>query len=102
MLNNKQKQYLKKLSIEEEILKFNVGKSTLNENVYKNLENALNAHEIIKISLLKTSFTNDEEKNELIINLISNLNAEIVNKIGNTIIIYKENKKAKNHIILPK
>lgn len=102
MLNNKQKSYLKKISNEEEVLKFNVGKSTLNENVYKNLENALIAHELIKISLLKSSFSDEIEKNELVINILSTLNAELVNKIGNTILIYKANNKLKNHIVLPK
>lgn len=100
MLNNKNKTYLKKLALDRKILKFNVGKATLNDNALKNIDNYLVKYELVKISFLKSSFSDAESKNELILDLVSNLKAEVVENIGKTLLLYRPNKEAKDHIIL--
>ena len=102
MLNNKNKTYLKKIALEKNILKFNIGKGTLSSNVLKNIDNYLIKYELIKISFLKSSFSDIDSKNELILDLVSSLKAEVVDNIGNTLLLYRPNKEAKDHITLLK
>ncbi len=102
MLSNKEKKFLKKFSLENNCLKINVGKGQLDENQIKNIENSLKAHELIKISLLNNSFDSKEDKNELFIKISETLKCEIVDKIGNTLLVYKPNHDLKNRIIIPK
>ncbi len=102
MLSNKNKTLLKKLAIERNILKFNIGKSVLTDNAIKNIENYLFKYELVKISFLKSSFSDPEGKNELMLDIVSSLKAEVVDKIGNTMLLYRPNKDAKDHIKLLK
>lgn len=102
MLSNKEKRFLRKVAVEKDALKFNIGKEILNKNVLKNLDNALEKHEIIKISLLKNSFSDNDDKNTIILDLVSNLKVEIVEQKGNTLLVYRPNLKLKGHIVLPK
>lgn len=102
MLNNKEKKFLKKYSLENNILKINIGKDLIDENQINNINNALKAHEIIKISLLNNSFENKEDKNKIFVNLSEALKYEIIEKIGNTLLVYKQNLELKNHIVIPK
>ena len=41
-----------------------------------------------------------EKKQQLILDLSSELQAEVVQSIGHTVILYKENKELENHIKL--
>jgi len=102
MLNNKQKQSLVKYAQEHKIIKFNIGKGHIDEKVIENLSNGIRTHELIKISLLKTAFNSQQEKNEIFIQILMALKADLVSKIGNTIVVYKENKDLKNPINLSK
>lgn len=101
MLNNKQKTILKQYvhAHIKEVVNFNIGKDNINENTFKMLKNAFNTHEIIKITFLK-SCLEQNNKQQLILDITSNLNADLVQSIGHTIILYKENKDLKNHITL--
>lgn len=101
MLNNEQKNYLKAYINKVEVVKFNIGKEALNNNVFTMLDNALIKHEIIKISFLKSSMQN-HDKNQIILDILSKLNADLVQKIGNIIVIYRENEKLENRIRLPR
>ena len=102
MLSSKEKKFLKKFSLENDCLKVNIGKGQLDENQIKNIENALKAHELIKISLLNNSFESKEDKNELFVKISETLKCDIVEKIGNTLLVYKPNHELKNKIIIPK
>lgn len=101
MLTNKQKATLKQIihSDMKNIVCFNIGKESLNENSIKMLKNAFNTHEVIKISFLK-SCLDQNNKQQLILDLSSELRAEVVQSIGHTVILYKENKELENHIKL--
>lgn len=101
MLSNKEKQQLKKIAHSEEVLKINIGKDLLDNKVITNIQNAFNTREIIKISFLKSAIENGD-KNAIILDLVSALNCDVIQTIGNTVLIYKPNLKLKNHIILEK
>ncbi len=102
MLNNKEKKFLKKYSLEKGVVKINIGKDLIEENQINNIKNALKAHEIVKISLLNNSFEDTNDKNEIFVQIVDALNCEVVDKIGNTILVYKPNLELKNRIIIPK
>ena len=101
MTTNKQKQQLKKIAHSSDILKINIGKEVLDKDVIKNIDNSFNTRELIKISFLKSALDNCD-KNTLIIDLTSHLKCEVVQTIGNTMLIYRPNDKLKDHIILEK
>ncbi len=99
MLSTKNKAKLKKIAHSSELVKINIGKGLIDENVVNNINNCFNTHELVKISFLKNSLE-EENRETLILDLISELKCDIIQKIGNTLILYKENKKLKDHIVL--
>ncbi len=98
MLNSKQKIFLRKYAQKNEILKFQIGKETLDNNVLRMLNNAITKHELIKVSFLKTSLINNEIE-ALILDISSSLNCDVVQIIGRTALFYRENKKLTNKIV---
>ena len=95
MLNGKQKRYLRALAVNENAV-FQIGKDGLSENIYQSVREALKTRERIKISVLKTCET---DMNEIAVELCAATGAELVQKIGKTIVLYKRSKERK--IILP-
>ena len=96
MLSNKQKSYLRALAnkLKADVI---IGKDGLSEQVIESADLALEAHELLKINLLKT--TNLAVK-EAAIELAVNTKSDIVQTIGRTIVLYRKSKEAK--IVLPK
>ena len=88
MLNNAQKKQLKGIASTLKV-KYQLGKNGITDTAVDMFENALVAHELIKIDVMKGAADN---KMELALDLSSKLNAEIVQVIGNSIILYKRNK----------
>jgi len=68
---------------------FQIGKNGLTENFIKQVDDALNAREIVKINVLRNS---ELDKDEIVETLITQLNAEFVQNIGRKITIYRESK----------
>ena len=95
MLNGKQKRYLRSLAVNEKAL-FQIGKEGLSQNLFNSIKEALKARELIKISVLKTC---ELSMNEISIDLCANTGAELVQKIGKTLVLYKASKEKK--IVLP-
>ncbi len=95
MLSGKQKRYLRSLAVNEKAL-FQVGKEGLSKNLFDSLKEALKARELVKISVLKTC---ELSMNEISIELCANTGAELVQKIGKTLVLYKASKDKK--IVLP-
>ena len=95
MLNGKQKRYLRSLAVNEKAL-FQIGKDGLSRNLFDSLKEALKARELVKISVLKTC---ELSMNEISIDLCANTGAELVQKIGKTLVLYKTSKEKK--IVLP-
>ena len=97
MLNPKQKAYLKSLAQKEKAV-FQIGKDGLNENLYNDVLNYLNKHELIKISILQNS---DVEKDDAI-SFFEEYDIEFVQFIGRVLVLYKHSDNAKDPIVLPK
>lgn len=89
MLTGKQKQQLKALgnSIDHRYL---FGKGDVDQAFLKQIEDALEAHELIKVGLLQNSSIETKEIGNI---LSKELNCEIVQLIGRVILIYRKSKK---------
>lgn len=97
MLNSKQRAYLRGLANNYETL-FQVGKEGVSDNLVKQVSDALNKRELIKINSLENSPATPKE----LANEIANkANCDVVQVIGRRMIFYKRNNKEPK-IILPK
>ena len=86
MLKGKQRSYLRGKANEMNAL-FQVGKDGISENVITQVDNALKARELIKLRVLDNSLYTAREAAE---ELAEECNAEIIQTIGNVLIIYRE------------
>lgn len=77
---------------QNEIHKYILGKNDINENFIEMIDNALEANEIVKISLLKTCTLTT---NMAATALEKELNAQAIQKIGRTILLYRESRTNK-------
>jgi RNA-binding protein len=91
MLRGKQKRFLRAKAHHLDPI-FQVGKSGVNENMIKQISEALEVRELIKISILQNC---DDDRNEVAAALSRGAKAELVQVIGNTIVLYKESKENK-------
>ena len=96
MLTGKQKRFLRSEAHHLQPV-FQIGKSGLTEAVIAQIEEALEAKELIKVNILQNC---DEDKNEIAAKLEVRDGLEIVQVIGNMLILYKESKE-KKQIELP-
>ncbi|WP_018923685.1 ribosome assembly RNA-binding protein YhbY [Salsuginibacillus kocurii] len=85
MLTGKDRKYLR---AEANQLKpiFQIGKAGVNPNLIKQIDEALEARELIKISLLQNTM---EDKEHAADEIAAATHAEIVQIIGQTIILYR-------------
>ncbi|MGG3889331.1 ribosome assembly RNA-binding protein YhbY [Metabacillus fastidiosus] len=97
MLKGKQKRYLRAEAHHLNPI-FQVGKGGVNENMVKQISEALEARELIKINILQNC---EEDRNTVADKLSKGAKAELVQVIGNTIVLYKESVENKK-ITLPK
>ncbi|WP_409289394.1 ribosome assembly RNA-binding protein YhbY [Peribacillus sp. SCS-37] len=91
MLTGKQKRFLRSKAHHLNPI-FQVGKGGVNENMVKQIGEALEARELIKVSILQNS---DEDKDTAAQEFVNGTGAELVQIIGNTIVLYKESKENK-------
>lgn len=89
MLTNKEKKYLRKLANPLSSI-FQVGKEGVSANQIKGINDYLEAHELVKIAVLKNC---DSEPMEVALDIISATKGELVQIIGKIIIIYRQSKK---------
>lgn len=97
MLTGKQRSYLKSLAHKMDPI-FQVGKNGITENFIVQVDEALEARELIKINVLNNSLL---EAKEVAIELVEELDAEFVQSIGNKLVIYRESEENKK-ISLPR
>jgi RNA-binding protein len=71
---------------------FQVGKGGVNENMIKQIAEALEARELFKVSILQNC---EDDKDTVANELVNGTGAELVQIIGNTIVLYKESKENK-------
>ncbi|KUP41839.1 ribosome assembly RNA-binding protein YhbY [Bacillus halotolerans] len=91
MLTGKQKRFLRSKAHHLSPI-FQVGKGGVNDNMIKQISEALEARELIKISVLQNC---EDDKNDVAEALVKGSRAQLVQTIGNTIVLYKESKENK-------
>lgn len=96
MLTGKQKRYLRAEANQLKAI-FQVGKDGVNDNMVKQISEALEKRELIKVSVLQNCL---DDKHEVADKLAVETGAYVVQIIGNNIILYKESIENK-HIQLP-
>lgn len=97
MLKGKQKRFLRAEAHHLNPI-FQVGKGGVNENMIKQISDALEARELFKVSVLQNC---EDDKDVVAEQLVNGTGAELVQVIGNTIVLYKESKENKQ-LRLPK
>lgn len=91
MLNSRQRAQLRGLANDYETI-LQVGKMGISENTVKQVDDALEARELIKMSVLETSpLTSREVADEL----AKKVKADVVQVIGRKFILYRESKDNK-------
>lgn len=99
MLTGKQKRYLRSLA---QTIKpvMQVGKQGVTDAFIQSVHEQLDAHELIKISVLQNVV---EDKRVIAEGIAERTNSELVQIIGNQLVFYLENKtkERKDKIILP-
>ncbi|MEH7124063.1 ribosome assembly RNA-binding protein YhbY [Bacillus sp. JJ1532] len=91
MLTGKQKRFLRSKAHHLNPI-FQVGKGGVNENMIKQVDEALEARELMKISVLQNC---EEDKDIVAEQLVKGTRAELVQIIGSTIVLYKESRENK-------
>jgi RNA-binding protein len=97
MLTGKQKRFLRAKAHHLNPI-FQVGKGGVNENMIVQISDVLEARELIKVSILQNC---DEDRDTVAEKLSKGARAELVQVIGNTIVLYKESRENKQ-IELPR
>ncbi len=85
MLTSKQKRFLRKESHQLNPI-FQVGKQGVNENMVAQLNDVLEKRELIKVSILPNAA---EDHDTIAQQIVDGTDAELVQLIGNVIILYK-------------
>lgn len=96
-MTSKQRAYLKGLAMKMDPI-FQVGKSSMTPPLTAAIAEALEARELIKISVLKNCADDPREIAEL---LSERTRSQVVQVIGKKIVLYKEGKEEKKRIVLP-
>jgi len=96
-MTSKQRSYLKGLAMNIDPI-FQIGKSSLTPEFTESINEALEARELIKITVLKNCA---DDPKELAAVLGERTHSEVVQVIGKKIVLYKES-KTKKKIELPK
>lgn len=97
-LTSKQRAFLKS---EAHSLKpiIQIGKNGLNDQIKTSVRHALDARELIKVTLLQNT---DEDIHEVAEILEDEIGVDTVLKIGRILILYKESSKKENRKLSPK
>lgn len=91
MITAANKKYLRKLSMSYRPL-FQIGKEGLSYNLIRSLNDSLEAHELVKCSLLKTS---PIDVREAAIECSSQTHSEVIHIVGRTFVLYRRSKENK-------
>lgn len=96
-MTSKQRAFLKSLAMKQDAI-FQIGKSSLTPEITTSVSEALEARELIKISVLKNCMDDPRMIAEA---LAERTHSQVVQVIGKKIVLYKEGKKEKKKIQLP-
>lgn len=95
-MTSKQRAYLRSQANQLEAI-FQIGKTGLSENLLTQLSDALEARELIKISVLETA---PDTAKSLAIEIADSIDTEVIQVIGNKITLFRQ-KKENSRYILP-
>ncbi len=95
-MTSKQRAYLRALSNKLDAI-FQVGKNGLNDNLIKQVDDALEARELLKISILETA---PDENYSIAKELSFRTDSVLVQVVGNKVTLYRPKKK-NSRIVLP-
>ena len=91
MLTSKQRAYLRGLATQESTI-MQIGKGGMSDNLIKTVSDALEARELIKMSVLENCA---ETPKEMANELAAQVGADVVGVIGRKFILYRESQKNK-------
>ena len=97
-MTSKQRAYLKGLAMTMDPI-FQVGKASMNPGLTEAIAEALEARELIKISVLQNCLEDPRQMAEV---LAERTRSQIVQVIGKKIVLYREGKNEKKKIELPR
>ena len=95
--NSKQRAYLKGLAMELTPI-IQIGKSGLTPELTQAVQEAVDARELIKISVLQNCL---EDPREMAQTIADRTRSEVVQVIGKKIVLYKQGKEDTRKIVLP-
>lgn len=96
MLNSRQRAQLRGLANSLETI-FQVGKGGINEQIIKQVSDALEARELIKLRVLETSPVTSRQAAD---SIASSTDADVVQVIGSRFVLYKESKENKKIVLV--
>ena len=96
-MTTKQRAYLKSLAMTMDPI-FQIGKNSMTPELTKAVEEALNARELIKVSVMKNCADDPRALAEI---LAERTKSQVVQVIGKKIVLYKEGKDKNKRIELP-
>lgn len=88
-MTSKQRAYLRGQANTMEPI-FQIGKSGLSENLIKQLYDAIEARELIKITVLETA---PDDVKSLAVEIAEQTNSELIQTIGNKITLFRQKEK---------
>ena len=97
-MTSKQRSYLKSIAMTTEPI-LQIGKSSLTPEFTQSVSEALEARELIKISVLQNCL---DDPKSIAQTLAERTNSEVVQVIGKKIVLYREGKKDKKKILRPR
>jgi len=97
-MTTKQRAYLKSLAMTMDSI-FQIGKNSMTPELTNAISEALEARELIKISVLKNCIDDPKELAQMI---AERTHSQVVQVIGKKIVLYKEGKGKNKKIELPK
>lgn len=68
-----------------------IGKNGINDNLIKQVDDALEARELIKVTVLETA---GEDVREVAHEIASDVSAEVIQVIGSKFVLYRKSKKS--------
>lgn len=96
-MTSKQRAYLKSIAMKTEPI-LQIGKSSLTPEFTESVREALDARELIKISVLQNCMDDPKQIAQI---LAERTGSQVVQVIGKKIVLYKEGEKDKKKIQLP-
>ena len=89
MLTGNQKRYLRGIGHNLNAI-FQIGKDGVHQSQVDSIDDALTAHELIKVKILESCM---QSKNEIAIELSMRTKADVVQILGRTILLYRPSEK---------